>query len=145
MMGKRIFVDSWAWIALADDDDPQHLQALGVLHGLRAEGARLATTNVVIYESWENLRRRFGLAAALRFYHYVGDIGTKPGTLDVVSVTTHDEGDAPAIARHYDDQDLSMVDCLGLAVMRQLSLDTAFTGDWHFTLMGFSVIPQISR
>jgi len=145
MMAKRIFVDSWAWIALADADDPQYRQALGVLKGLKADGVRLATTNVVICESWENLRRRFGLAAALRFYHYVEDISTKPGTLDIISVNAHDERDALRIARHHDDQDLSMVDCLSLAVMRQLGPHTAFTGDWHFTLLGFSAIPQISR
>jgi len=141
-MARQVFVDSWAWIALADDADPQHRRPLEALNGLESEGVQLVTTNVVIYETLENLRRRFGLQVALSFRRHVEVISTKPETLKVIYVTWHDEEEACGIAGRYGDQDLSIVDCLSFAVMRALSLDAAFTGDWHFTLLGFQIVPN---
>ena len=142
MMVRRVFVDSWAWIALADDADPQHRRALEVQSRLQEAGVQLITTNVVVYEAVENLRRRFGLPVALSFRRHVELISTKPETLKIVYVTWHDEEEACAIADRYGDQDLFVVDCLSFAVMRALSWDTAFTGDWHFTLLGFQIVPN---
>jgi len=39
-------------------------------------------------------------------------------------------------------RDLSLVDCVSFAIMRERNLDTAFAFDRHFTQQGFTCIPE---
>jgi len=51
------------------------------------------------------------------------------------------EEHAWTIFERYADQDFSFNDCTSFAVMQELRLSHAFTGDHHFATMGFLVVP----
>jgi len=63
----------------------------------------------------------------------------------VLYVRQDDEDDAMRLAERYADQEFSLTDCLSFVAMAKLNVRTAFTGDIHFTLLGFNTIPDIPR
>ena len=50
-MAREVFVDTGAWLAIADRGDKYHEAALGEFRRLAAERATLVTTNLVIAET----------------------------------------------------------------------------------------------
>jgi hypothetical protein len=46
-----------------------------------------------------------------------------------------------ALSERYADQEFSYADCLSFAVMRDMGLVHAFTGDYHFAILGFGLVP----
>lgn len=65
----------------------------------------------------------------------------RDGLLEYVRISDVHEAAAWHIFEQYADQDLSYTDCTSFAVMRDLDLVRAFTGDHHFSVLGFSVTP----
>jgi uncharacterized protein len=131
---KRIFVDTGAWYALIDKNDPDHSAASSFL---RDNKIPLLTTNFIFDETVTLLRRRLGWSIAADFgrrlkdSHFVG----------LVSVTLADEEKAWAIFLKYKMQDFSYTDCTSFAVMESHRIDSAFSFDRHFRTMKFQVFP----
>jgi predicted nucleic acid-binding protein len=69
-MPKELFVDTGAWVALADQDDQYHTRAIAAYPGLLKEYQRLVTTNLVVAESYYN--PAFGLGPR-RGHHLPGE------------------------------------------------------------------------
>jgi uncharacterized protein len=136
MSAGRVFVDAWAWIALAAVRDQGHPAAVAVSRRLRSEGRRLITSNFVVGESLTRLRLDAGLPAALVPWDALAAL-VLAGELDVVVV---DEGlfaEALDWFRRFDDQLFSLTDCTSFAIMNRLGLSEAFTADRHFASAGF--------
>ena len=135
-MARRIFVDTGAWIALADGSDDLHDRARAIYSTVLQPGNRLVTTNLVIAESHNLIRRRVGHRAAMQFLEAMR---TSP-RLDRV-YSDHDlELAGEAILRRYADQEFSFVDAVSFAAMQALSILEAFAFDNHFVVAGFSLI-----
>lgn len=131
---KRIFVDTGAWYALVDANDPDHASARKFF---RKNSLPLATTNFVFDETVTLLRKRLGWAAA----HEFGNRLKISGFVGLVFVAGDDEDRAWDIFRQYRDKDFSYTDCTSFAVMDRLKVKTAFTFDSHFAAMEYQVVP----
>lgn len=142
-MAKVIFVDTWAWVALADRHDMWHESARACRAELRDSGARFVTTNVVIYETHSLARSRCSHEVAVALVDDIRVMAATPGILEIRWVQPAVEEAALEILRRYDDKDFSFVDCLSFAVMREMGIEVAFTGDEHFRQMGFETLPEI--
>lgn len=134
---REIFVDSGAWIALADTRDKYHGKAKVQHKILAEERAHLVTTNLVNTEVYTLIRRTGGYAPAMRFLR---SIRASP-RLNVIPSDGHLEDLAEEILRNFKDQDLSLVDAVSFALMQDRGIDEAFAFDQHFNLFGFRLLP----
>lgn len=130
---ETVFVDTGAWLALADRSDAHHKEAVEILRDLHKR-CRLLTTNLVVAESYLLILRTLGHDAAIVF---LDSIQGSPRTKKVFSDESL-EAAAGEILRKYRDQDFSYADAVSFAVMKQEGITRAFTFDSHFLTLGFS-------
>src|SRR5579885_318833 len=106
-MSERIFVDTSAYYALADQDDSNHHAASVAAQHLSQEGVDLYTSNFVVAESHTLLLNRLGRdTAALvldRLY---------ASTTRIIRATEADERRAREIVAQYKDKSFSLVDAI---------------------------------
>jgi predicted nucleic acid-binding protein len=62
-----VFVDTWAWVALANAGDRYHSLAKRIQASLDAARTRYATSEYILVEATTLLRRQMGFLAAERF------------------------------------------------------------------------------
>jgi predicted nucleic acid-binding protein len=130
-----LFVDTSAFIAVLDADDPHHAEAGPYWVEAVRERREIVTTNYVIVEAAAVLQRRLGMQAVRLF---VTDL------LPLVSTQRIEEDvdqAAWAALLAANRRSLSLVDCASFEVMRRLGIRTAFAFDGHFNEQGFSVEP----
>jgi predicted nucleic acid-binding protein len=136
-MARELFVDTGAWVALADQDDKYHEKAAREYPDLLKRYRRLVTTNLVVAEVYIILRKALGHAAAITFLE---SIRSSP-RIEKVQSTERLETKAEDILCRYNDQDFSYTDAVSFALMRQRGIDTTFAFDKHFSIAGFSMVP----
>ena len=144
MTERAVFVDSWAWVALFNKRDPYHRDVLPAYAGLIAERRPLFMSNAVLYESLHLTQRHYGnavlLEAGQRIFSTIAS-----SRVTVLRTDADIEDEAWQLQLRFPDQRISYVDCLSYVLMRRHGIPTAFTGDTHFTLLGFNIIPDIPR
>ena len=132
-------MDTSAFYAVLDADDDMHRSAWDVWADLLTRKVHFVTTNYVLLEITALLQSRMGLDAVRAFS---SDI------LPILSIVWIDEA-AHRSAYHAllvsGSRRLSLVDCVSFEVMRRLDLDTAFCFDPHFSIQGFSVVPESKK
>lgn len=131
---KRLFVDTGAWYALVDKNDPDHKEAASFI---RNNQIPLLTTNFVFDETITLLRSRLVWSVAKEFGQRLKD----SRFVSLIAVKDEDEEKAWEIFLKYKDKDFSYTDCTSFAVMDRLKIDTAFSFDSHFQAMKFQVMP----
>lgn len=136
-MAAELFVDTGAWIALADKRDEHHADAAGAYSGLLRTYARLVTTNLVVAETYSLLRTELGHRPAVRF---LDSIAASP-RIERVPVTEEMEDEAEDFLRECNDQAFSYVDAISLAVMRARGIHEVFAFNGLFNSAGFKRIP----
>lgn len=133
-----IFVDTSAWLALADRHDRAHPSALQFhRHVIRGGFGKQVTTNYVMVEALTIIRRRLGLASALALATAVRE-GTETG-LYWVEPVHHQE--AIELMSSHADKAWSLTDCASFVIMRSLGIRDAFAFDQDFAQAGFTVRP----
>jgi len=134
----KLFVDTGAFIALADADDENHKAAAAFYRNSKKKGTRFVTTNFVVCETMNYLRSRISHQVAVLFRENLN----KSGFIEVIRVTPSIEDAAFVIFKQYKDKDFSFTDCTSFSIMRSLRLKKAFAFDKHFEqLEGISRLP----
>lgn len=133
MILRQIFVDTSAWLALADAGDDRHAAAVEIYPTILRPDTRLFTSNLVIAESYTLIRRRIGHAAAINFLQSM----RASTRLERVYSDAAMEFAAERVLQRYADQSLSFTDAVSFAFMRQSKITEAFAFDQHFQMMGF--------
>ena len=137
-MARLTFVDSGAWIAVTDLRDQYHSDATLTYRRLLGKAEIMVTTNLVIAESYNAIRRTMGHATAIRFLQSV-----RPSRwLRRIASFTEIEDRAEATLIRYADQAFSLTDAVSFAVMRDLGVQVAFAFDHHFSTAGFTMLPE---
>ncbi|MDA4112988.1 MAG: type II toxin-antitoxin system VapC family toxin [Thaumarchaeota archaeon] len=133
-----MFVDTSAWYAAEVEDDVNHDAARRFLGQLASGTYGISvTTDYVLDETLTLLRSRRGLDAAIAFIDKI----RKSNSVRVYWV---DEGmfeKALDILRHSDRKSWSLTDCSSFALMKELSIEEAFTFDRHFEEAGLGAYP----
>jgi len=122
------YVDTSAFIAFADRSDSHH----ALFRRLFSDPPRLVTTPLVLAEGHAWFLRRFDRGRALHFLSMVEAM--KP--LHVLSVAAREHGAAAALVRQFSDQDLTLVDAVGLYLMRERRCASCWSTDFHLALTG---------
>ena len=140
----RCFVDTWAWLVLANDRDP----AFAAVSGLRAEAAGRAgawvTTDYVLDETLTRLFAAAPFGKARRFAEAIFQ-AAELGLVDIERVTTERFQEAWALRLRYRDKPrISFTHLTSFVVMKEMGLTSVVTGDAHFERagLGFRRIPE---
>ena len=110
---ERVFVDTGAWYALIDRNDPDHDP---VRDALLTYKNRLTTSNYVFDETLTLLRYRL----AWRFAQAFGEQLLSGHLAQLIRISANDEREAWAIFTRYDDKTFSFTDCTSFALMQRL-------------------------
>jgi predicted nucleic acid-binding protein len=137
-----VFVDTGAWVALANRKDGYHAAASSHLGKLLAQKTLLVTTSLVVAETVTRIRYDLGHPAAEKFLTLL-DGAVEARHLVFVRVTEEDEERAREIFLKYTDHLFSFVDCTSFAVMRRMGLKEVFGFDRDFAAMGYLLQPAV--
>jgi uncharacterized protein len=133
-----IFVDTGAWLALADAHDRDHSAATEFQRRIaQGEIGKQVTTNYVLTETVTIVRGRLGLDTAVRLSNALRS-GSEVGLFWVEPVHHHE---AIEIMASHVDKTWSVTDCVSFVMMRALGVRDAFTFDRDFAQAGFAVHP----
>jgi predicted nucleic acid-binding protein len=144
MAGERLFVDTWAWLVLANDRDPAFGAVSRVRAGSAGQAGAWVTTDYVLDETMTRLFAGAPFAAARRFIEGVFD-ASRQGLLDIEYVTPERFAHAWRLRLRYRDKPrISFTDFTSFVVMRELRLRSVLTADAHFEQvgMGFTRLPR---
>ena len=133
---ENIFVDTSAWIALADKDDAYHKKAASIYPLILKTYQNLITSNFVIAEAYVLILNELGHKAALKFLE---GVRTSPRILKIYS-NEETETDAEKILIKYADQDFSYTDAVSFSIMKRQKIKKSFCFDKHFLTAGFENI-----
>lgn len=132
----KVFVDTSAFLAIVNVDDPNHTIATTTWDILINRGELLVATNYVLVETFALVQRRHGLPI-VRMLQQAADAVLQTFWIDS---TIHATGIAALFAANR--RQLSLVDCISFEAMRRLGIDTVFAFDEHFVEQGFTCLPQ---
>jgi predicted nucleic acid-binding protein len=138
-----IFVDTWAWIALADKSDPYHRKAKTEHKKSRRGHRRYVTTDQVLSETIGYLFPAIGASQAQKFINTIL-ASADMGLYHLVHLSPPQFRRAWAMRQKYHDKPhISFVDFTSMVVMQDLGIVDVFTGDNHFRQVnqGFRLHP----
>jgi predicted nucleic acid-binding protein len=130
-----IFIDTSALIALVDDQDVFHANAIQQWRILLENQETLLCNNYVVLETMSLIQRRFGM-------RYIDLLNSE--FLYLLKLHWIDEEEHHSVVQTFleiNRRNLSLVDCSSFSTMRQLGIQSVFTFDLHFREQGFHVIP----
>ena len=134
--GEPIFVDTSAFIAVVDRDQPWNSTAGGFFREAAISGnPALVTSSLVAVETTALIQARFGMDLAIAFHDDL---------LPVIEVRGVDESllaEAIVAWRAARRRRLSLVDCVSFALMRRDDFHSAFAFDRDFEDEGFTLVP----
>lgn len=141
-----VFVDTWAWIALAVRRDQHHSAAKRQHAELVSAGRLYVTTEYVLGELITQLYR---LTDADTAEAYIGAVlaGVEAGTYQLERVSPQRFSGAWELRRQFTEKPaISFVDLTSFVVMREMGIQDVFTGDGHFVQvnMGLRLLPANS-
>ena len=137
MPAEDIFVDTSAWVALADRDDNHHKSAASVYPSLLKTYKKLITSNLIVAETYILILKELGHHAALIFLE---KLKASPRILKIYS-NEQMETEAGEILAKYSDQDFSYTDAVSFVIMKRQEIKKVFCFDKHFVTAGFASIP----
>jgi len=133
-----IFIDTAAFYALIDAQDPSHSAARLTMERLRVAEATLLTHEYVLVETTALIQRRLGIGALRRFVD-----GLLP-LVEVAWVDGHLHAEARQALLAAGRREVSLVDWTSFLVMRRRGIRTAFAFDDDFAAQGFQTLPGMT-
>jgi predicted nucleic acid-binding protein len=133
---KTIFLDTAGWLALGNKSDKWHCRAVQIYQQVARERLPRLTTDAVIIEVCNALRkpplRPLALVLADNIYK-----AERLGYLEIVHVNPDLFREGLTLFRERKDKDWSLTDCVSFVIMKQRGITRAFTTDHHFEQAGF--------
>ena len=124
---SEAYVDTSALVAFADRSDSYH----ALFKRLFSSPPRIITTPLVLAEGQGWFLRRYDQIRALQFMAMVEAM-----PLDVLPIGPAEVEAATELLRRYSDQDLTLVDAVGLQVMASEPVASCWSTDFHLGLTG---------
>lgn len=133
---KRVFVDTFHYIAVLSPRDRYHADAVNA--GRALEPVEFVTTDAILVEvlafySSAGPRARREAVSLVDVLRADPDVLVLPQTREMF-----DEG--LALYRQRLDKGYSLTDCMSMAACRELEIDEVLTHDQHFAQEGFGVL-----
>ena len=120
-----IFVDTGAWIALLNQRDQHHRDAVNVFTYLRQQQSPLVTSNYIIDETVTRIRYDTNHSLAVEFLNRI-DLLVNTEILTVMHVDEMVINEAKILFRQYDAARLSFTDCTSFVICRANKITKVF-------------------
>lgn len=133
---RPVFVDTSAWYAISDRADTNHPSAVATLKRLASARARMVTTGHVLAELHRLMLHRSHRHVAAEA---VRRIASTP-RVEMVHADAADLDAALVWIDRFADQEFTLTDAIGFAVMDRLKVRRAFAYDRDFAVAGFDLI-----
>ncbi|HYG75586.1 MAG TPA: hypothetical protein VEK08_11335 [Planctomycetota bacterium] len=143
-MSLQIFIDTWAWGALASQDDNYHLAATRTHAELLSAGYQYVTSEQILIETITLLFSRLDPPSAVNFINRV-IASEKDGLIRILPASRHTLDSAWELKKKFIDKpDISIVDFTTMHLMLENGISDIFTGYKHFTYVGlrFRLFPE---
>ncbi|MDZ7659442.1 type II toxin-antitoxin system VapC family toxin [Fodinibius sp.] len=128
----KAYVDTAAFIAFADRSDSHHHQFCRLF----ADPPTLITSTAVVSEGHGWFLKRYDRFRALQFLQMIEEMDF----LDVLAVGQEEVSHAAGYLRKFDDQSLTLVDALGLHIMKRHRIRSCWSTDRHLGLTGAALV-----
>jgi predicted nucleic acid-binding protein len=135
-MAIRIFIDTSFIIALVNERDQYHHQALSIAD--QYDSQLLVVTDAVLLEVSNALSRSYKNEAI----QIIEDLMASEN-VEVVHLNSELFGRAFDLYKTRPDKAWGLVDCISFIVMQDRGMTIAFTFDQHFAQAGFQILPSI--
>jgi predicted nucleic acid-binding protein len=132
-VSKTIFVDTLYVIALVNERDQYHQQAIELAAKLVDQP--LLTTDAVLLEIGNGLARNYKQAAIEVLEEFLAS-----EDVTIVHLTPELFDQAFSLYKKYQDKSWGLIDCISFEVMRATGVNQALTSDQHFEQAGFRVL-----
>ncbi|MGA2325539.1 MAG: PIN domain-containing protein [Bryobacteraceae bacterium] len=140
MAVERVFVDTWAWLVLANDRDPAFDSVARIRANAAGQAGAWVTTDYVLDETVTRLFALAPFSDARRFTEGIFE-ASRPGLVDIEHVTPERFSRAWRLRLRYRDKPrISFTDLTSFVVMRELGLRHALTGNAHFEQVGLGFL-----
>lgn len=126
------YVDTSALIAFVDLSDSYN----SLFRRLFGEPPPLFTTSLVVTEGHAWFLKRYDRTRALQFMALIDDMKF----LKIVAVGNSEIRAATAVLRKFSDQDLTLVDAVGLHMMQERQSLSCWSTDFHLGLTGIPLV-----
>lgn len=130
---KRVFVDTWFFLAILNPADPNHKRSLDFSRSIRDHRVK---TDWVLVEVGDALSQSGNREIFVRFYDW---IQSHPGTT-IIRASRQLLEDGIHLYRYRHDKDWPLTDCISFVVMTDEGISDALTGDRHFEQAGFNAL-----
>jgi len=131
-MSNALFVDTGYVIALINENDQYHQQALTLAE--KYKNFSMVTTDAILLEIG-NALSRIAREEAMTIIHY---FQTNPN-VTVISLTPKLMADALNLYSKHRDKTWGLVDCVSFMVMQEQQISMALAFDRHFVQAGFEL------
>lgn len=142
---RNIFLDSWAFLALANRRDAHHKAAVKFYEEIRIDGYMIVTSDYILDEVITSLFKTVSFQGAQKFVEaLLIDIRERQIILEKIDDNRFNY--AWLLRGIYQDKpDISFTDLTSFVLMKELNISGAFTGDRHFEKvnLGFRILPCI--
>lgn len=131
----NVFVDTSGWARYLNRLDPLHAEAARAFKQVVGQGSGLVTTNYVLSElvPLMNIRMRISRLDVLAAVGRIRQLRF----LSIVYIDQHQDEQAWAMLRQYQDKEWSLVDAASFVVMQSAGISEALTTDHHFEQAGY--------
>lgn len=135
---SRIFVDTVAWLALANKSDLLHRRTMDLNQELLSKGTHYITTDYVLTEVANSLARPPHRKSIIRFLEAI--LSSK--SVAILIITRERFLHAWQLYRSRPDKEWGLTDCTSFIIMEEQRLREAFTSDRHFQQAGYRCLLQ---
>lgn len=137
---KKIFFDTWGWVAIANKEDNYHRKAFSFYKDYLLKKGQPVTTDYVLSETITLLRTRTDVGGVIIFIDAINNAITN-GKIILKRIDDKRWQKTWSLCKKYKDKpDISFVDFSSITVMKELNIREILTKDKHFENigMGFS-------
>jgi len=135
---KRVFIDSWGWVALGHQKDNRNQEIVSLYKDWLRRGAVIYTSDFVLDETVTLLFRREIFEEAIQFMEGIF-LAAEGGRITVERVTSNRFASAWNLRKRFNDKPLiSFTDLTTMAIMKELKIKEILTDDKHFLQIGMN-------
>ena len=132
---KKLFFDTWAWVAIAHEDDAHHKKVTSFYKTFLLNKGLPVTTDYVLAETITLLRARTNSRDVAVFIDAL--LAAKEGKIMLERIDERRWPKAWEMSKKYNDKPyISFVDFTSFVVMKDINVSDVLTADKHFEDIG---------
>lgn len=133
---RKVFFDTWGWLAIAHRGDCRHAEATAFYHDFIVSGGLPVTSDYILDETISLLRSR---TTPIGTEHFIEGLlaARRNGRVRIERISEEQWSAAWRMSRKFSDKaDISFTDFTSFVIMKELKISEALTADRHYELVG---------